>query len=51
MLYKSVRGPGFVIGPGTDGPVILGVLLEMVVALAGIGTAVAAASGRAMRTL
>ena len=40
-LYRSVRGPNFVVGPGPDTPVILGVLLEMVVALAGIGTAVA----------
>jgi hypothetical protein len=40
-LYRSVRGPNFVVGPGPDGPVILGVLLEMIVALAGIGTAVA----------
>jgi hypothetical protein len=40
-LYRSVRGPGFVAGPGPDTPVILGVLLEMIVALAGIGTAVA----------
>lgn len=40
-LYRSVRSPGFVAGPGPDGPVIVGVLLEMVVALAGIGTAVA----------
>ena len=40
-LYRSVRGPNFVIGPGPDGPVVLGVLLEMVVALANIGTAVA----------
>ena len=40
-LYRSVRGPNFVTGPGPDSPVILGVLLEMVVALAGIGTAVA----------
>lgn len=40
-LYKSVRGPDFVVGPGPDGPVILGALLEMIVALAGIGTAVA----------
>jgi hypothetical protein len=40
-LYRSVRGPDFVAGPGPDSPVILGVLLEMVVALAGIGTAVA----------
>jgi hypothetical protein len=40
-LYKPVRSPSFVTGPGPDGPVILGVLLEMIVALAGIGTAVA----------
>ena len=40
-LYRSVRGPSFVAGPGPDTPVILGVLLEMIVALAGIGTAVA----------
>jgi len=40
-LYRSVRGPNFVIGPGPDSPVISGVLLEMIVALAGIGTAVA----------
>jgi hypothetical protein len=40
-LYRSVRGPNFVVGPGPDAPVILGVLLEMIVALAGIGTAVA----------
>jgi hypothetical protein len=40
-LYRSVRGPSFVIGPGPDFPVIAGVLLEMIVALAGIGTAVA----------
>jgi len=40
-LYRSVRGPNFVTGPGPDTPVIVGVLLEMIVALAGIGTAVA----------
>jgi len=40
-LYRSVRSATFVNGPGPDSPVILGVLLEMVVALAGIGTAVA----------
>jgi hypothetical protein len=40
-LYRAVRDPKFVTGPGPDGPVILGALLEMVVALAGIGTAVA----------
>jgi hypothetical protein len=40
-LYRGVRGPNFVVGAGPDSPVILGVLLEMVVALANIGTAVA----------
>jgi len=40
-LYGSVRAPNFVVGPGPDTPVILGVLLEMIVALANIGTAVA----------
>jgi len=40
-LYRSVRAPTFVVGPGPDTPVIVGALLEMIVALAGIGTAVA----------
>jgi hypothetical protein len=40
-LYKSVRGPNFVTSSGPDTPVIVGVLLEMIVALANIGTAVA----------
>jgi hypothetical protein len=40
-LYRSVRGPSFVTSTGPDTPVIVGVLLEMLVALAGIGTAVA----------
>jgi len=40
-MYRSVRAPGFVAGPGPDAPVVVGVLLEMIVALAGIGTAVA----------
>lgn len=40
-LYRSVRGPDFVTGPGPDTPVMVGGLLEMIVALAGIGTAVA----------
>jgi hypothetical protein len=41
FLYASVRGPNYIIGPGPDTPAIVGVLLEMIVALAGIGTAVA----------
>src|SRR4051812_11727253 len=40
-LYRSVRSPTFVAGPGPDTPVLVGILLEMIVALAGIGTAVA----------
>jgi hypothetical protein len=39
-LYGSVRGPNFITGAGPDSPVILGAFLEMIVALAGIGTAV-----------
>src|SRR6476646_2167291 len=41
VLYRSVRGPSFVAGPGPDTPVMVGVLLEMIVALANIGTAAA----------
>jgi len=41
VMYRPVRGANFVIGPGPDAPVIVGALLEMIVALAGIGTAVA----------
>lgn len=40
-LYRSVQSPNFVVGQGPDAPVIAGVILEMIVALAGIGTAVA----------
>jgi hypothetical protein len=40
-LYGPVRAPGYVTGPGPDTPVIVGGVLEMIVALAGIGTAVA----------
>lgn len=40
-LYSSVRGSTYITGSGPDGPVFLGILLEMIVALAGIGTAVA----------
>jgi hypothetical protein len=40
-LYREVRESAFVMGAGPDGPVMLGVVLEMIVALAGIGTAVA----------
>ena len=40
-LYGAVRAPNFILGPGPDTPVLLGAFLEMIVALAGIGTAVA----------
>src|SRR5689334_1832789 len=40
-LYRGVREPTFVTSAGPDTPVLLGVVLEMIVALAGIGTAVA----------
>lgn len=39
-LYGAVRAPGYVTGPGPDTPVLFGGVLEMIVALAGIGTAV-----------
>lgn len=39
-LYAGVRSPGYVATAGPDTPVIVGVVLEMIVALAGIGTAV-----------
>jgi Domain of unknown function (DUF4386) len=39
-LYGSVRGPNYILSSGPDTPVILGTILEMIVALAGIGTAV-----------
>jgi hypothetical protein len=40
-LYGSVRGPNYIVGPGPDTPVIVGALLEIIVALACIGSAVA----------
>jgi hypothetical protein len=39
-LYGPVRGPNYILGLGPDTPVFLGAILEMIVALAGIGTAV-----------
>jgi hypothetical protein len=39
-LYSSVRGPNYILSSGPDTPVIWGAILEMIVALAGIGTAV-----------
>ena len=40
-LYGAVRGPNFIVGPGPDTPVFIGAILEVIVALAGIGTAAA----------
>jgi hypothetical protein len=40
-LYGQVHSPNYIAGPGPDTPVIFGGILEIIVALAGIGTAVA----------
>ncbi len=40
-MYKAVRKPEYILGAGSDTQVLVGGLLEMIVALAGIGTAVA----------
>jgi hypothetical protein len=40
-LYELIHGANYFIGPGPDTPVIVGGILEIIVALAGIGTAVA----------
>jgi hypothetical protein len=40
FLYGAVTSPNFILGSGPDSPVIVGGILEMIVALAGIGTAV-----------
>ena len=40
-LYGPVlRNPNYIVGPGPDTPILIGGILEMIVALAGIGTAV-----------
>src|SRR2546421_9546595 len=41
FLYVPVHDPRYIVGPGPDTNVILSGILEMIVALAGIGTAVA----------
>jgi uncharacterized protein DUF4386 len=42
LLYNSVlNDPNYIVGSGPDTPVIIGGILEIIVALAGIGTAVA----------
>jgi hypothetical protein len=40
-LYGSVHDPNYIVGPGPDTAVFFGGVLEVIVALAGIGTAVA----------
>jgi hypothetical protein len=40
-LYAAVRSANFIVGPGPDTPVIVGAILEVIVALACIGTAAA----------
>ena len=41
-LYGPVlRNPNYIVGPGPDTPILIGGVLEMIVALAGSGTAVA----------
>ena len=40
FLYSAVlKDPNYIVGPGTDTAVIIGGILEIIVALAGIGTA------------
>ena len=41
FFYVGVRAPNFLVGPGPDTPVFIGAILEVIVALAGIGTAAA----------
>ena len=41
FLYVPVHDPKYIVGPGPDTGVVFGGILEMIVALAGIGTAVA----------
>jgi Domain of unknown function (DUF4386) len=40
-LYGPVHDPNYILGPGPDTAVLIGGVLEVIVALAGIGTAVA----------
>ena len=39
-LYAAVKSPNYILGPGPDTAAIVGGILEIIVALAGIGTAV-----------
>jgi hypothetical protein len=40
-LYGPVHDPDYVVGPGPDTPVLIGAILEWIVALANVGTAIA----------
>ncbi len=40
VLYGAIHDPNYIIGSGPDTPVLIGAVLEIIVALAGIGTAV-----------
>lgn len=40
-LYNTARDPNFILGSGPDTNIFIGVILEIIVALTGIGTAVA----------
>ena len=39
-LYRSIHDPSYIISAGPDTPIFIGNILEIIVALAGIGTAV-----------
>ena len=41
VLYSLIHDPNYIIGAGPDTPAVIGGVLEIIVALAGIGTAVA----------
>ena len=41
FLYSPVKEANYIVGPGPDTPVLIGAVLEIIVSLAGIGTAVA----------
>ena len=41
IIYGAVRDPNYIVGPGPDTGVLIGAILELIVGLAGIGTAVA----------
>jgi hypothetical protein len=40
-LYNAAKKSGYIVGPGPDTSVLIGGILELIVAVAGIGTAVA----------